>query len=262
LRDREIDEILSKYKAKLKGKIDKQYFEDYEPSEDFSREYEVFRKESISRGVSIYEKLCNISEAIIRIKPSKKDYNKLRESIGIAHLRINPEGSMSFSALIIAFLVLLCLLFGFFFYYIDPKSLIPLFFGLLILISLLLFKPLANLPNYLASRWRLRVSNQMVVCILYIVVYMRHTSNLEHGIKFAADHIGTPLSLDLRKIFWDIEVGKYSTIKESLDSYLEIWRKYNLEFVDSFHLIESSLYEPSDSRRLDLLDKSLNSLLL
>ena len=82
----------------------------------------------------------------------------------------------------------------------------------------------------MAAKWRLKASNQMVLCILYIVMYMRHTSNLEHAVKFASDHVGNPLALDLKKVFWDIETGKYSNIKESLDSYLAKWRLYNLEF--------------------------------
>jgi len=90
---------------------------------------------------------------------------------------------------------------------------------------------------------------------------MRHTSNLENAIKFAADHISDPLSLDLKKVFWDIETGKFSTLKDSLENYLAKWREYNLEFVNSFHLVESSLYESNEDRRLELLDKSLKVIL-
>jgi hypothetical protein len=43
--------------------------------------------------------------------------------------------------------------------------------------------------------------------------------------------------------------------------YLESWRKWNNEFVESFHLIMSSLYEGSEDRRLALLDKSLDVIL-
>ncbi len=67
--------------------------------------------------------------------------------------------------------------------------------------------------------------------------------------------------MDFKKVFYDVEVGRFSTIKESLDSYLEIWRKDNTEFIESFHLIESSLFEPDDSRRILLLEKSLQVIL-
>jgi len=39
------------------------------------------------------------------------------------------------------------------------------------------------------------------------------------------------------------------------------WKKWNFEFIESFHLIESSLYEGSEERRLNSLDKSLDVIL-
>ena len=115
--------------------------------------------------------------------------------------------------------------------------------------------------SFIANSWRLKTSNQMVICVFYIVTYMRHTSNMENAIEFAADHLAPPLSLDLKKILWDVETEKYENIKESLDVYLESWRKWNMEFIEAMHLIESSLYEASESRRLELLDKSLQVIL-
>jgi len=107
----------------------------------------------------------------------------------------------------------------------------------------------------------MRASNQMVICIFYIVTYMRHTSNLELAVRFAADHLAPPLSVDLRKVLWDVETEKFENIKESLDAYLETWKQWNMEFIEAFHLIEGSLYESAEERRLELLDKSLDLIL-
>jgi len=90
---------------------------------------------------------------------------------------------------------------------------------------------------------------------------MKHTSNLERAIEFASQHLQPPLALDLKKIFWDVEVGKYSTIKASLDAYLERWRDYSPEFIEAFHLVESSLYEPLESKRIETLEKALQVIL-
>jgi hypothetical protein len=90
---------------------------------------------------------------------------------------------------------------------------------------------------------------------------MRHTSNLERAIKFASEHLQAPLALDFKKIFWDVEVGKYSTIKSSLDAYLESWRGYSAEFIEAFHLVESSLYEASETSRVTTLEKALDVIL-
>ncbi len=121
--------------------------------------------------------------------------------------------------------------------------------------------PLVKLPDFIANNWRMKASNQMVLCIFYIVTYMRHTSNLELAINFASEHINPPLSLDLKKVLWDIETETYDSIKESLDLYLETWRKWNLEFIEAFNLIEGSLYEGIEEHRVELLDKSLDVIL-
>jgi len=69
------------------------------------------------------------------------------------------------------------------------------------------------------------------------------------------------LALDFRKVFYDMEIGKFSTIKESLDNYLEQWRDYSVEFIEGFHLIESSLFEPDNNRRIVTLEKALQVVL-
>src|SRR3989344_1182007 len=101
----------------------------------------------------------------------------------------------------------------------------------------------------------------MVPAILYIVIYMKHTSNFEKAVSFASEHLQPPLALDFKKIFWDVEVGRFSTIKASIDNYLESWKDYSMEFIEAFHLIESSLFEPSEDRRIEVLEKSLQVIL-
>jgi len=259
--DKEIEDILNKYKTKLDKDVGGKEVEEYTPSPNFSKEYTSFRKEALGKELSTYEKLCNFSETVLKAKPSDKDVETIEESIDIAHLSITPIGAASFAMLTASLLVIISLIVGGISYFVTGEY--NVFFGALIaiLLSVLIINPLTRYPVRLATRWRLSASNQMVLCILYIVIYMRHTSNLENAIKFAADHISDPLSLDLRKVFWDVETGKYSTLKESLDGYLAKWRKYNLEFVNSFHLISSSLYEPNDDRRVELLDRSLKVIL-
>ncbi len=204
--------------------------------------------------------LCNKAESLVSISASPKDYDKLKRSIETAHLEITPEGAITFASLISFFTILFAIFLAAFAYLVFDVLMI--FFPLLlVLTAAIILKPLSNIPIYIANNWRLKASNQMVLCMLYIVMYMRHTSNLEHAIKFASLHISPPLSLDFRKIFWDVETGNFPTIKQSLDNYLETWRSYNLEFINSFHLVESSLLEPSEDRRLQLLDKSLQVIL-
>ena len=256
------EDIIRKYQKKLNSSISMEDAEGYNPN-TFSREYQTFRKDSLNTERNLYENACNNLEDVLRIKVNEKDYDKLKESIDIIHLDITPEGAASFASFVSLFIIFIGLFLSSVIWFITKEFSFTILavFLIFFFVGALLLKPLTSIPDYLANKWRLRAGNQMVLCILYVVMYMRHTSNLEHALKFAADHVGNPLSLDLRKIFWDVETGKYSTIKESLDSYLIKWRNYNLEFVEAFHLIEGSLLEESEDRRVSLLEKSLEVIL-
>ena len=220
-----------------------------------SREYQEFKKELMPRHLTLYEKLCNLSEKILRIKPDKAKEQAIVEDISISHLSVTPSGVISFSFLA----PIVIILFGSLISYLIFKS--TFFVIFFFIIGLSLIKPLGSLPSYIANSWRLKASNQMVLCIFYVVTYMRHTSNIENAIEFAADHLAPPLSLDLKKLLWDVETEKYESVKESLEAYLQTWKKWNFEYIEAFHLIESSLYEGSEERRLNSLDKSLDVIL-
>jgi hypothetical protein len=220
-----------------------------------SREYQEFKKEAMPRHLTIYEKLCNISEKILKIKAGKKNTQTIIENVNIAHLKVTPSGVVSFSILA----PILVILFGLLFHFLIFQSTFLLVFFIIMGLSSII--PLGKMPEYIANSWRLKASNQMVLCIFYVATYMRHTSNLENAIEFAADHLAPPLSIDLKKILWDVETEKYESVKESLDIYLQTWRKWNLEFIESFHLIEGSLYEGSEERRLNSLDRALDVIL-
>jgi hypothetical protein len=249
----DLNKLLNKYQSKIEKQLNISIKREEKPI--FSREYQIFKKELLPTHLNFYESACNYSENLIKIKPKQSTEEKLQKSINIAHLDITPTGVVSFSILgplafmIISIILSLLLVKGFFF------IVVSLFVGL-ILISIL-----NSLPNLIANNWRMKSSNQMVLCIFYIVTYMRHTSNIENAINFAAEHLSPPLSLDLKKVLWDVETQKYDSMKDSLDVYLETWREWNMEFIEAFHLIESSLYEPSEQRRIDLLDRSLDVIL-
>jgi len=204
---------------------------------------------------SFYEKLCNLSEKLLRIKPDAKREKELWESINICHLNITPTGITSFSILA----PIIIILFGSLISFLLTGG---IFFVLIFfLVGAVLITPLRSLPDFLANSWRMKASNQMVLSVFYVVTYMRHTSNLELALDFASEHLSPPLSLDIKKVLWDVETEKYESVKESLDTYLETWKKWNREFIESFHLIESSLYEGAEERRLTMLDKALDVIL-
>ena len=246
-------DLLAKYRQRVEEELGSS---EEKPQEKITtREYQQFKEEFLPRHFTLYEKLCNISEKILKIKPDKKKAEIIQESISVAHLNITPTGVSSFA--ILGPLVLA--LFGSLILFALTQS--PFFIVFSLLVGVCLIFPMNKIPTYMADSWRMKASNQMVLCVFYVVTYMRHTSNMEKAVEFASDHLSPPLSLDLRKVIWDVETQKYDSLKYSLESYLATWKKYNLEFVEAFHLIESSLYEGEEPRRLAALEKSLDVIL-
>ncbi len=254
----DVKDILRKHGARIEQEVKTSGVENV----SYSREYVKF-KEEMAPELTRYEKWCRSLGSVIKLKVSEKDKSKVEKHLKIAHLNLEPWqaltlGVMSFFGVFILGLLIsvaVALIKGSF-------TKFPfLFFFLMVMLSLSLFYFVNGYPARLANKWRLKASSQMVPAILYIVVYMRHTPNLEKAIAFASQHLQYPLALDFKKVFYDVSVGKFSTIKESLDNYLETWRDYSVEFIESFHLIESSLFEPDNSRRIATLEKSLQVVL-
>jgi len=253
----DVNEILNKHAGRIEAQMG-----EFESDAGFSRSYQIFKSE-MAPSLSRYEKWCRSLGSIIQLRVSKKDEERVKKHLKIAHLDTEPWQALTLS--VMSFLsvffigliisVAVVLIKG------DIGSFPWIFFVLMIMLSLFLFYFMNGYPERLANRWRLKASSQMVPAILYIVVYMRHTPNLEKAVEFASRHLQNPLALDFKKVFYDVEVGKFSTIKESLDNYLDTWRDYSTEFIEAFHLIQSSLFEPGEMRRISILEKSLQVVL-
>jgi len=255
------NDILKKYGSKIEREMkgfDASLSQDGK-GEGFTKFYKEFKQEMIP-SFSRYEKWAKALGNIFTIKVAEKDREKIEKNVSTARLDLTASEVVVFS-----FVSFILVLFGGILFSIGVWLITGAFsFMLLFLVflfSVFLFYYTYKTPERLAQQWRLKASSQMVPAILYTVVYMKHTSNFEKAIAFAAEHLSPPLSLDFRKIFWDVEVGKFSTIKESVDNYLESWKDYSLEFIESFHLIESSLYESDEQRRIAVLEKSLQVIL-
>jgi len=259
---KEVDEILKKYSKKIgtqMGRFNSSKGGGKVSGEAISKDYLQFKQDMMPE-LSKYERWVVSFGNFIRIKLAPKDEAKIRKQLEVAHLNVSPGevlGLAIMSFLAVFFLGILISFAVWFFNFPFPI----LFLVLMLIASFFLFYYFYSMPARLAVKWRLKASSQMVPAILYTVIYMKHTSNLERAMSFVSQHVEAPLSLDLRKVLWDVETGKHSSIKDSLDEYLDFWRETNMEFVESFHLIESSLYEPNESRRVQILERALKVIL-
>jgi len=256
--DKRVEDILKKHRARIEGEMNS----DEMNNVNFSQTYIKFKGE-MAPSLTRFEKWCKSLGNVIKLKISHKDEKRIRENLEVAHLDVEPWQALTLSVMTFASVFIFGLLVSVAIALIKGSILaFPLlFFFLIIIVALFLFYFVNGYPERLANKWRLKASSQMVPAILYTVVYMRHTPNLEKAIAFASEHLQYPLALDFKKVFYDVEVRRFSTIKESLDHYLETWRGYSSEFIEAFHLIESSLFEPDNARRIATLEKSLQVVL-
>ncbi len=246
------EEIIRKYKEKIAKELNDVPLENTAKK---SEQYGKFKAQFMPTPLTYYEKGCQFAGNLFKIQPSPKESADLREAIRISHLDTTPGGVLALSFLLPLILIVVGSLVAF---AVFNKMGFVLYF---IIIGAMLMFLLRKMPFFIANSWRLKASNQMVQSVFYVVTYMRHTSNFENALQFASEHLSPPLSLDFKKVLWDVETNKYDTVKGSLDAYLETWRKWNMEFIEAFHLIESSLFEPSEDRRVSLLEKALDVIL-
>lgn len=260
------EDILAKYGKKIESQL-----RSSSEGDKYSREYEDFRGEMVP-DLTRYERWAQSLGSIIKVNVSKKDRVNIQKYIDTARLNITPSQVVTLSLmsmLLIFFLTVFSSVAYFLIAYpggfasmtTAEVSNLLVFMFLGIIASFFVFFYTYTMPKRLANLWKLQASAQMVPAVLYVVVYMKHTSNLERAISFAAQHLQGPLALDFKKIFYDVEIGRYSTIKQSMEAYLQQWRNYAPEFVESFHLIESSLFEPNEARRVEILEKALQVIL-
>lgn len=219
-----------------------------------SKEYEEFLDEFKFRRTSFYEKLCNFSEIILPINPPSKE--KFEKAIDFAHLNITPKGAFGLAVLTLILFPLFFLSLGFL---LNIISNIP-YILLLAIFTGTLFYYFYSLPFTIATSFRIKASSEMVLAIVYMSIGMKVIPNLEYAIKFAATNLTGPLSRDLKKIIWDIYNGKFVSISDALDPFMEKWKRENEEFTKAIYLIKSSFFETAEKRN-KILNESINVVL-
>ncbi len=221
---------------------------------DYSNEYSIFKKEQLSKGTTIYEKFARICGKILPIKGSEKSEKEIDQYLRIIHLDLKPRDTLSAS--VVALLLSLFLSIGSFFLF--GSFVIT---AILIGASLGVFFYLKSHPKRLYQIWKAKASDQFVLAVLYTVIYMKQDSNLERAMYFISKNLAPPLSLDFIKILWNFQAGTFSSVEESLEDYLKIWKGKADSFINSMHLITSSLRESNKERAEDLMKKAKETIL-
>jgi len=225
--------------------LDKQREESGTPS----RAFVMFKEKKPPEEYERYYRMCKFSSSVIHLKNKDK---KIQFFLDQLYLPLTPSDTIAFAILVTVVSILLSL----------GILIVHMLYGIVaIILSTVLYYYLYTYPERLYKRKRVQSSTELILAVLYLIIFMRNNPNLEHAIRFASENLRGPLSLDFAKVLWDVETNKYSTVQESLDNYLQTWTDRSRAFVDAVHLIEASLYQKTESSRMGLLDGALNRIL-
>ncbi len=218
-----------------------------------SREYKIFRRREM-RKLSWYEKLTRFSGKILKVSPPEDMKKEIESAVKFTELRVKPEDVMSLFILTITFFVSLAIA-------LFLSGAIPAV-GALVMASLGL--PVGyffyRYPANLLKEMRIKASSEVILAILYMVVSMRISQNLERALRFAAANISGPLAWDMRRLIWDMEMGKYYSAWDAIDDYISKWKSENEEFAEALRLIRDSTTQTPDKTNV-ILDEALNVVL-
>lgn len=228
----------------------------------YSRAYKEYKEEEIeARKQTRYEKICYQAANVFHIQGGDSVHKKLTPPINLLGWDITP--GMVMSATIGVFLVSFLAWFSFFMFNtlvlnnLIPTSLVILFLSVPLTATYYTYMK----PVYAAKNKVIRSSGDMILAILYMVVYMRSSPNLEGAVRFAALNLEGPIAKDLKGVLWDLEVGKYNMVNEALENYTKRWKDYNDDFLESLNLLRAAMDQPNPTRQERMLQDAIDNIL-
>lgn len=114
------------------------------------------------------------------------------------------------------------------------------------------------LPNQVKFT-RIRATSDLLLSVLYMVISLRITPNLENAVVFASANVSGNVGRDLKKIVWDMSLGKY-TGDDALEVFAKKWREENDEFSEAIDIIRTSVFK-GETERLKMYEEAVNVIL-
>lgn len=116
-------------------------------------------------------------------------------------------------------------------------------------------------PKAAAEREKLQALAYVPEIVNYLTMSLRLTPNLEKSVEFAANHGQGKIAEELKKIVWDVQLGRSDSVEEALDELAYKWGPYNDDFKQALMLVRASILENDAKKREDLLDKANSDVL-
>jgi hypothetical protein len=227
------------------------------PTERESLDYQKFKKEEVGvkkKGFeAFFEKSAHFAGRALNLSVPKSIEERLYKSLLILDMDVTPK--QVFSLAILSFILSLSFLF-------IPVLLFPSEYTLLLLsIPFLITYYVLTYPSFISEITKIRAADESIKVILYMVIYLRLTPNMEGAVAFAARHCGGPFGRDLKKILWDLEMGKYRNINDAFSSRVKKWIEWDRDFLEAFQGLMSLSNIVAEDRRKRTLESSLDLIL-
>jgi len=226
-----------------------------------TREYEEYvEEEETSRQKTSFEKLCLRSASVLPVAADESTRERLSDPLKLLNWDITPgmvvSGATAVGAgLFVAWALLFAVNFGL-------GNPVPV--SIMAIFALVPF--VAGIYTYLKPVYDAREkvvesSQEIILSVLYMVIYMESSPNLEGAVRFAALNLDGPIAKDLRGVLWNVEVRNFDTVEQSLAHYSRIWKDYNDDYLESLQLIQTAVQESNPERRDQLLDDAIDRIL-
>jgi Flp pilus assembly protein TadB len=134
-----------------------------------------------------------------------------------------------------------------------------LFVSLICPIAVLYY--LGNYPRIYAENQRVKAFITMPETISNMAISLKTVPNLEKAVEFAALKTRGQMGVELRKIIWDTHMRIYPSLDEALERFGNKWKKFNSDFFNSLYLIKGSLMERNEEKRLNMIDRAVETML-
>ena len=217
----------------------------------YPTEYRDFLREIKRKPLSLYEKAASFSEMFVPFSIDK-NFGGIDDSAKAGYLNVTAKGVVGLT--IFSFLLSLISI-------IVSQTLFAstFFTTFIVLIGLIFVYLVYEYPHANARVTTLKMSADSVLAVLYMVIYMRSSPNLEGAIRFASETLSGPLSWDLKKLLWEIQLGTYPNADEAIKDYISKWKTKNEEFAESLNLLRSAVV--GTKKRDDMYDQVVNIVL-
>ncbi len=250
----EIDSLINNYYLSDEIVPKELYSKDQEVRTQLrSIEYKIFKTKNPSTFSKIVTFGSDTIGKVVKFSINKESEKKINTTLYLLGLDFDAKSLYGFS--------IFCL-FGFFLLGIIVAVVGLLIPGLVLMVLGVI--SLFAVQTYPSRELQIRMSkssSDLVTFILYLIIFMRQTPNLEGAVNFASDNLNTYLAYDLKKLIWDTAARKYVNIKEALDEYGKRWAKTSPAFTNALFLVESSVFQKTEEERLALLEEASQQIL-